>query len=964
MADKKVTRRLSIFINDKEVVNSLSGIGRAIGATKKEMNNLNRESETYEEDLAKLQKRLEQLNDVYEESKEEIHGNSKAYESASGAVKNFFGALMSGDIKGAAAELGSLRGSIQGLTKSAMAFIATPIGIAITALAGIAVATREWIKYNNAVAEANKQVRGLTGVSDEIVDSLRIKATSMSKMFDVSMEETLGAAKVLVNEFGISYSEALNQIEEDLIKGAAFNNEYFDSLKEYPTFFANAGYSVEEFRSIVNAGFDLGIYTDKLPDAIKEFGLSMEEQTTATRDALVNAFGEDFTNRLFKGIKDGSISVKDSLKIISEEAERLGLNVQQAQQLTADLFRGAGEDAGGALKIFEAINQAYSDQNRELTEIEKSVKELSDSHERLAKAQDLALKSDGFEVWKNSAMTALNDIKAGFYQFLAVLLNTDEQLNKMRLDERIRQNVEDEVNQFDQYIESIKSKLGERFDFEEQKERYIATLREHMASARARKSEDEVKILEASIQHIQTLQQKVAKTNPFGSQQEDAEAKKRADALKKQREKEQREREKAEREAARLAEQTAKQLVDAKIRLAKAELNHFLITETSKLDGVKRLTEELVKEEIVRLEKINNVKLKDLEAERLRQIEEAKSKVLSEEEMTAQLLAIDLEYETAKQQLELGLQQETHRLKEEFETQKKAEAAERLKIENELALAEAENTWEEQKIKEEQRLQEELQRYRDLLEAKKISKEEFDKFVEATTQKSAEVQSQIELNKTATILGALGQLTGALSEVFGQSKELAKAQALINGATAITQIWASQATGVLWIDVALKAAQSIAVAATTAAQIKEINKQKAPKKAKFFYGGATGTAPMLGYDEYGPVTGVVHKNEYVIPESMTQDPRYANTISWLEAERQGKIKRFNQGGFTSTPAPEFSHNPTNSDSSSVAMYEVMDRLATVLEGGIKAHTFIGYEEQMKLNDLNKDIDNSSTNGLL
>jgi hypothetical protein len=27
------------------------------------------------------------------------------------------------------------------------------------------------------------------------------------------------------------------------------------------------------------------------------------------------------------------------------EAERIGLNAQQAQQLTADLFRGAGEDA-------------------------------------------------------------------------------------------------------------------------------------------------------------------------------------------------------------------------------------------------------------------------------------------------------------------------------------------------------------------------------------------------------------------------------------------------------------------------------------------------------------------------------------------------------------------------------------------------------------------------------------------
>jgi hypothetical protein len=61
-------------------------------------------------------------------------------------------------------------------------------------------------------------------------------------------------------------------------------------------------------------------------------------------------------SRLLKGIKDGSISVKQALSLISEEAKRIGLNAQQAQQLTADLFRGAGED-GGALKIFEDVIQ-------------------------------------------------------------------------------------------------------------------------------------------------------------------------------------------------------------------------------------------------------------------------------------------------------------------------------------------------------------------------------------------------------------------------------------------------------------------------------------------------------------------------------------------------------------------------------------------------------------------------------
>ncbi len=958
MSDKKVTRRLSIFINDKEVINSLSGIGREIGATKREMNNLNKSSETYNEDLARLQKRLEGLNKAYAEQKEEIHGNAQAYDSASDSLKNFFGAIMSGDIKGATAELGNLKGGIQGVTKSAMAFIATPIGVAILALSGIALATKHWLDYNNAANETNKTIREMTGLAGEALDDARVRATAIQETFGKPFEETMEAAKVLVNEFGISYSEALDKISSGLVKGHGANKEYFESLREYATFFSQAGYSVEEFQNIIDAGFDLGIYTDKLPDAIKEFYISITEQTTSSRDALINAFGVEFTDKLLEGVTKGSISVKESLEQISAEAERLGLNSQQAQQLTADLFRGAGEDAGGSLKVFEAVNVALKEENRILTEAEQRINDLADANLELKQAKDRAMRSDSLLTFQQDLELFWVKFKTWFYDAFAQWKQHLELqwIFTKAVFKSIKETVKEVVDIFKDFditkpMESFRKLMDVRAGFTDKvKENTAAMLEERAETIRLAK-EEEKRAKQAEINNQNSLKAEEVKKKA------QAEAEKERKRLAK-------EREKAEKDAAKLAEDTAKQLAEAKLRLAKAELAYFLQNERSKLEGVKRLNQELVDEEISRLEKIKKVKLDDAEAERQRQIELAKQKVLSEDEMTDQLKAIDLEYQISKQQLELEFQQSTHKLKDDFEAQKKLEAAERLKIENELQVVEAENTWEEQKIKEEQLLQGELDRYKQLLEDKKISKAEYDRFVESTTKKSAETQAQIELQKTSTILGAFGQLTAALGEMFGQTKELAKAQALINGAQAITQIWASQATGVLWVDVALKAAQSIAVAATTAQQIKEINKQKAPKKAKFFYGGNTGTTPWLGYDEYGPVTGVVHKNEYVIPESMTQDPRYANTITWLEAERQGKIKRFNQGGFTSTSPVDFSPNPSDTNPDSMAIYNVLDRLTSVLEGGIQAKTYIGYEEQIKLNDLQTDIKNSSTNGIL
>lgn len=116
-----------------------------------------------------------------------------------------------------------------------------------------------------------------------------------------------------------------------------------DSLKEYPRLFAQAGFTVDEFQKIVNTGIDMGIYSDKLPDAIKEFSLEIMEETATAREALENAFGQEFTNKIFTGIQDGSLTSKDALALISAEAETIGLNAQQAQLLTADLFKGAGK---------------------------------------------------------------------------------------------------------------------------------------------------------------------------------------------------------------------------------------------------------------------------------------------------------------------------------------------------------------------------------------------------------------------------------------------------------------------------------------------------------------------------------------------------------------------------------------------------------------------------------------------
>lgn len=528
MAAPNINRRLNIYINDKEVVNSFSGISKELTKTRNELKHLNKNQADYDSEVARLTKHLGDLVEKQEEFKDELKLTNKELGAAQENFTNLLSGIASGDMKAVQAGLLGIRGSIVATTQAGIAFMTTGPGIFVALLVGLAAATKAWFSYNIEVEKANKITSGITGLTGDALDNVRVKAQAMSKTFTQDYNKVLETARALVNEFGISYEEALERIEDGLIKGGAANGEFLDSMREYPVFFAKAGYSVEEFQNLVNSGIDLGIYQDKLPDAIKEFGLAIEEQTKAAKDALRNAFGTEFTDKLLKGVKDGSISVKEALQLISEEAKRLGLNAQQAQLLTADLFKGAGEDAGGALKIFEAVRESIQNQVEPLNEVEQAAQDLIDSEKELAQAQEDALKSDGFAKWKNNAMIALNTVIKGFWDLTASIFNSQEELLKASGEKSLRINTADQVKNFEDYVERRKKSMGSLYDFEKVREERLASIRQSLAKAGAGswnatpQQEEQQRRLEAEMAAIKKYTEKA--TTRGGKNKNDATA--------------------------------------------------------------------------------------------------------------------------------------------------------------------------------------------------------------------------------------------------------------------------------------------------------------------------------------------------------------------------------------------------------------------------------------------------------
>ena len=417
---KKVQRenttalKQNIRVSNAEV-GTLESKRAVLAKLQKEYSKLNTETEEGARKAAEMSEEIEKLTlDVKEQEKSigDTRRNVGNYEEA---IKDAVGSMIpfGNQLTDIAASGGGVKAAFTALTtglvsatRAALAFIGTGVGAVIAALAGIGLATKAFIDYNAEVEKTNALISGLTNVSGELVDQIRIQSDAISQVLGVEQEQLVQSAKVLVQQFGLTYEEALNKIQNGLLATNGANEEFLQSIGEYSTFFSQAGFSVKEFSDIINAGFDLGIYTDKLPDALKEADLRLREQTTSTRDALVNAFDEEFTDNLFAAIDSGAITTAEALKQIQIQAEESSIGQQALAQVTADLMAGAGEEAGGALKVFQALTVATQEQTSALDEQGLRMEADIARQQEVAEARDRAFNSDSVQ----SFMKVLKDL--------------------------------------------------------------------------------------------------------------------------------------------------------------------------------------------------------------------------------------------------------------------------------------------------------------------------------------------------------------------------------------------------------------------------------------------------------------------------------------------------------------------------------------------------------------------------
>lgn len=949
-------------------VNSLSAVEAEMQQVRAEMSNLDRDSAEYREELARLQGEYSGLQARQQEFQTEINGTTEAVEENThemGAAREAWGNLLTGlstgNLSMAATGLQGIKAGILATTAAARAFIMTPIGIAITAFAGIALATKEWFQYNQEAAKANQETAAITKLSGDALNNARVTAQTLSKTFDQDFNEVLSTASALVSEFDITFDEAFERIEQGLIKGGAANGEFLESMREYPTFFAQAGYSAEEFQNLINTGIDLSIYQDKLPDAIKEFALSITEQTPAVRDALVNAFGEEFSDTLLKGVKSGSVSVKDALVQISDEAKRLGLNSQQAQQLTADLFRGAGEDAGGAVKIFNAVSQSIENQKRPLSEVEQATQNLLESELALAEAQDSALKSDGFEIWKNRALIALNSVYQAYYEVVAFITNSNDELeamaNKNANGKIIKENSAAAIREFESYLKKMQAAAGKNFNLEEATKSYVSLMQDSLKRAIAEKDTLEADSIRAEIKAIQgAAAKRMEVTNKFNIDDINARKKAADTKLKELKAAQDREAKENMRQLEAWSEAWVKADAEISALITKSQTDRTvgqltgLQKELAQIEAKWATEREKYKDHLDRLAAIDAEKDAELQA----------AKAAKAKEYGLQIDQINAELERDREALRLD-KLASEAVEEEDKQAILLEKAQFLadwelqtEMDKELAKVEAVENAEELK-----------QAIRDKYAQKKQSNDlKFGETEKAIRKDQVKFTDMTEKQKYAFITSNLNNISEAFNKGSVAWKALKIAETTISTFQTSQEAFRGMVSAFPGpVGIALGAAAATAAGIKGLKQVQAISKTKLEKAPKFFKGGPTGDK-VLFPDEYGGAVGVVHKNEWVAPEYMTKDPRYANVIGWLENERV-RNNGYASGGRASAPGTAADVIAGASEGGIMnELLSAVSLLNSLLQSGIKAETNIGYKQVKDIDTLRTEMEQSNRNGTL
>lgn len=330
-----------------------------------------------------------------------------------------------------------IKTSAQAFGKTLLSLLKNPAFLAISGIAAAGSAFKFWYDYNKGLIEATRLTKQFTDLSGEELVSYRSEVQAVSDTFNKDFVEVLRAANALQKQFGITSQEALDALKEGFINGADVNGEFLKNVKEYSTFFKEAGLSAEEFIAINVQTEKQGLFSDKGIDAIKEATIRLREMTTATSTAL-EGIGIS-SKRVQEELQNGSKTTFDIIREVSAKLNELPDSASSVGAALADIFGGPGEDAGLAyIRTLSQIDTDLDTISGKTGEVAELNRMLVDSQTNLNTQVALLFEAgSGFDRFITKIKSGWNNFLADFLSGVRMIFESTDDKNMRKITEAI-----------------------------------------------------------------------------------------------------------------------------------------------------------------------------------------------------------------------------------------------------------------------------------------------------------------------------------------------------------------------------------------------------------------------------------------------------------------------------------------------------------------------------------------------
>ena len=307
--------------------------------------------------MSQLRKQAKELQNALNNTSKAT--NPKEYEKLAGQLRNVNGRMseLRRDASNLTGTMGQQSTGIMGKFQSMFSSISGGwtkfVGVATAAIASVSAAiegVKWWYNYNTEIEEAQRLTREFLNISGDELTNVRSQISALASQMGKEYKDVLGSVDTLMNQYGITVQEAINNIKDGIQAGADVNGTFLSQIKQFAPAFSDAGASVSDLVASITQTRS-GLFNEQGMALIQTATNRIRTMSTSTQSALDN-IGIS-SKQLEQDLISGKTSILQAVQKISAKIKELPENSMQVGEVMKSVFGKTASNEG--MKLVKSL---------------------------------------------------------------------------------------------------------------------------------------------------------------------------------------------------------------------------------------------------------------------------------------------------------------------------------------------------------------------------------------------------------------------------------------------------------------------------------------------------------------------------------------------------------------------------------------------------------------------------------